>query len=288
MPRRGEWSRRAFVSCALKGHNILWHLWVAVQFPQLEPLMGELPGEHCCLHGSVRAGNGAARKQKSQLEQFYCQPVWAASPASGQSSTHGKAAVTRAVLSPGECCQSPAVVSHPQWCRCPAVAPARAQQCHPPGVCLQAAVAAAGAKEGELQVSARAGEASVLSMGSECAAMLLVQLGWMCFPAALPQPKALLQIYAQLVLQIRILQCPTLMLHVVEMTNMCSVIRLTAFYARSNAGSSGFRGCGSCWACAAWQSSQLMQQQSGPCPSPSYCCALSWLSFDRLSKQDLY
>lgn len=72
--------------------------------------------------------------------------------------------------------------------------------------------------------------------------MLLVQLGWRCFPAASSPAKGLTADLCSVntALQIRTLQCPTLLLHIAEMTNMCSVIRVTAFYARNNAGSSGF------------------------------------------------
>lgn len=86
--------------------------------------------------------------------------------------------------------------------------------------------------------------------GEGAAAASFVHLGWLCFPAVLFPAKGF-------VADLRILQCPSLLLPIVEMTNMCSVIRLTAFYAGNNAGSSGFRACGSCWACAVWQSSQF-------------------------------
>lgn len=91
------------------------------------------------------------------------------------------------------------------------------------------------------------GEGSVLLM-------LLVKLDWLCFPAALSPAKGLITDLCSVnsARQIRILQCPTLHLHIVEMTSMCSVNRLTAIYARNNAGSSGFRSCSSCWVCAAW------------------------------------
>lgn len=89
--------------------------------------------------------------------------------------------------------------------------------------------------------------------------MLLVQLDWLCFPAALCPDKGFIADLCSIniALQMRILQCPTLLLRIVEMTNMCSVIRLTAFYTRNNACSSDFTGCGSCWVCAVWQSSQF-------------------------------
>lgn len=93
----------------------------------------------------------------------------------------------------------------------------------------------------ELQVSAR--ERPLCSpWGRERCADALGAVGLAVFSSSLTPAKGLTADLCSVntALQIRTLQCPTLLLHIAEMTNMCSVIRVTAFYARNNAGSSGF------------------------------------------------
>lgn len=140
-------------------------------------------------------------------------PSWSSFTAS-QSELHllhpARAAHAAKLLSPGLCCHQGCAVSHHQWC--PVSSGVAAQQwllpvpssvTHPGSgfrqqwQLLEPRNGSCRSLPGQERPLCFPWEGSVLPM-------LLVQLGWMCFPAALPQPKALLKIYAQLVLLCRL------------------------------------------------------------------------------------
>lgn len=105
-----------------------------MQFPQLGSLMGKLTEECCCTHGTVCAGNEAARKQMIHLS-FIASKYGLHLVHPGQSAAH---AAKR--------------LGH-HGCQSSAVALPLPQQCHQHRLWLGCGIA--GAKEVELQVSAR-------------------------------------------------------------------------------------------------------------------------------------
>lgn len=238
--------------------------------------MGKLTGEHCCVHGTVCAGNEAGGKRVTQLERVNCQQVGTVSRASRPEPEHAAQHL----------CQEQS--QHPAMAPACATAVTPTQPLAPgiSGICWDSRSQGSGGA-GPCQ-----GKAFVFSMGKGvcCRCSWCSWIGFV-FQQPYAQTKASLQIYAQLILLCRWeFFSAQLCCFVLLKWPICVqwlgwlLFTLGIMLAALTLQVVARAGCVQCGSPA-----NLMQQQFDPCPSPfSYCHALCSLSFDRLSKQNLY